>query len=134
MAATVLNYPVETFPQDITEPAGPVNKWDIEAERDCTVRCLEICAQVTRFIEERHRSLDAYSPDSGSAPSIPDVDGRPSQYATDEMLRGYARIKSQHARLSARLKELNTRLSCTSQDDVPSVAREQMIQETKTIY
>ncbi|PIA82978.1 hypothetical protein CB0940_12194 [Cercospora beticola] len=122
------------FPED-NDSTNVVEEWDMEAERDCTVRCLEICAQVTRFIEDRHRCLDACSSDSDTTPGHTHAEGRASQQATDATLRGCSvRIRSQHSRLSARLKDLNTRLNSTSGDDVTSTARDQMMQEAETIH
>lgn len=128
-------------PQDQLDPEWIIHESDIKAERDCTMRCLEVCAQVTTFIEGRQQNLGVYVSNYESEPGSSNVERtsldtkpRPSQQAFDETLRRCStRLKSEHVLLSERLKRLNIRLSSTSEDDDKSPARNQMKQEAETI-
>lgn len=92
-----------------------VDESDIEAERYCTLQCLEVCKQVSGFISERQRVLETSSLDSAAEPSLP-AQSRPWRTTTDEMLRGCnTRVKLQYMYLSDRLEHLNAKLSSSSQ-------------------
>jgi hypothetical protein len=106
---------------------------DIQAERHCTLQCLEICTQVSSFISERQRLLDTTFLNSAAEASLGAQSG-PSQRATDEMLRGCkSRVKLQHMHLSDRLEYLTAKSSSSSQEHANSLDRDQIAEEAETI-
>lgn len=120
-------------PQEPAYPEQTGNNPDMQAERDCTIRCLEICAQVSGFIEERQRSIASHGgavEDSlGSDPKK-----RPFQRDTGQTLQSCnTKVKAQHTQLLRRLQVLNRRLRGDSGDAVESEDQVQMIEEAETI-
>ena len=98
-------------------PADPVDITETFAERESTMRSLEICGEASSFIEERQKNMfekiaDNNGPDDqadhGAAPS-------PARQMMNDTLQGCKfDIKSANAQLSNHLLYLSTKLSNTS--------------------
>ena len=91
----------------------------ILAERASTVRCLEICVQVSNYIEERQRHMAENAEDRKVPPGAAHSDAEilSARQIMDDSLSGCRlNIKSANAQLSQRLQYLSASLSGTSPD------------------
>lgn len=119
----------------------PVDGKAILAERASTVRCLEICVQVSNYIEERQKHM-AENAEDHKVPTGQADGGAESPSAwqiMDDSLHGCRlNIKSANAQLSNRLQYLSTTLSGTSPDVLQASSsgleeRDKMAKEIESI-
>lgn len=113
----------------------------MRAERDSTKQCLEICVQVSNFIDERQKLIEKHVSDV-SAPANQADSGAErvsARQIADDSLKGCRfNIKSANAQLSNRLHYLGTRLSSIPPDSQQaswsgSMDQERMAEEIESI-
>jgi len=85
----------------------------MKSERDCTVRCLEICMQVDTVLEKQR-----YFVDSGNLSSLASGGAHPASQdiLADSLQSCRSNIKSANAELMKRLQYLSTRLGSDTAD------------------
>lgn len=120
-------------PENRPEPENLGSETEMRAERECTLRCLEVCTQVAGFIEQRQRSLASHQPGIEENVS-PDKMRGSSQRDTGQTMRTCnLQIEAQRTKLLSRLQYLDTRLRSSSEEAHGSADQVQMIEEADTI-
>ena len=122
-------------------PDDPMDENSMLSERESTLRCLEICVQVSNFIKDRHKSivgnLDDYTATADQAESGADSSSA-RQIVDDSLQSCRLNIKSATAQLSTRLQYLSTTLSSESPDILQTPAngvdeRDRMVKEIESV-
>lgn len=118
-----------------------IDEGDMQSERDCTIRCLEICTQVATVIEEHHFLIDGSNLDSPRAAGQATSDNdpkTPQNIVKDSLQSCRADIRSANAQLLDRLQHLSARICQDSANPLQTnltepLERERMMKEIESI-
>lgn len=112
-----------------------IDEVTMKSERDCTIRCLEICMQVDTVLEEQR-----YFVDSGNLSSLASRGAHPAsqEILADSLQSCRSNIKSANAELMKRLQCLSTRLGSDTADPARAASidppeRQRMAEEFQSI-
>ena len=114
-----MNEKLETLSLKQSQQDGSADQLYIQAERDSTLQCLQICTQVSKYIEQHQSNVmeDVYTPpDAIHRAGFERGSGSPRRVIASTLHECNEKIKLTNVQLSSRLQHLSSRLSSIPRD------------------